>query len=271
MWHDFQCLSHKMVTRYDNRANGTDMTDPVTDENNGATLPPDKWSRAIIRRALKASLATIHRETGYPYASLVTIATLMDGTPLTLISSLAEHTRNIEADPRASLLFDETGGLGDPLEGARVSVAGKMAKIEDEQARRRFLGRHPSAQMYAGFADFAFYAMRMEGAHFVGGFGRIADIPSDRLVTDVSDAGRLIEAEPDIVAHMNEDHADAVSLYATRLLGAEGGDWKLVACDPDGCDLVCGEKGLRLDFPCRVTSPQLARKALVELAERARS
>jgi len=271
MWHDFQCLSHKMVTRYENMANRTDMTDPGGGNDDGVTLSPDQWSRAIIRRALKASLATIHRETGYPYASLVTVASLMDGTPLTLISALAEHTKNIENDPRASILFDETGGHGDPLAGARVSVAGKMVKIGDETARSRFLSRHPSAEMYAGFADFAFYALHMEGAHFVGGFGRITDIPASGLLVDVTDAGKLAEAEREIVEHMNTDHADAVSLYATRLLGAEDGDWKITACDPDGCDLVCGEKALRLDFPYRVTSPQLARKALVELAERARS
>lgn len=234
------------------------------------TPAPDAWSRAIIRRALKASLATINRETGYPYASLVTVATLQDGSPLTLISTLAEHTKNFEKDPRISLLFDETGGYGDPLEGARVSVSGILEKMDDSAAKARFLSRHPSAEMYAGFKDFAFYALKVEGAHFVGGFGRITGIPAEKLIIDVSDAEKLAEAETEIVAHMNEDHADAVSLYATKLLGAEPADWRFVSCDPEGCDLVSGEKGLRLDFPSRVTSPQLARKALVELADRAR-
>lgn len=246
------------------------MTVPAHDSTKRDSLAPDRWSRAIIRRALKASLATIHRDTGFPYASLVIVATLPDGSPLTLISTLAEHTKNIEKDPRASLLFDETGGLADPLQGARVSVSGKLEKVSDSAPRSRFLNRHTSADMYADFADFAYYALRIEGAHFVGGFGRITDIPASALQTDLSGADALLEAEPDVVAHMNEDHSDAVALYATRLLGAEEGTWRFVSCDPEGCDLVSGEKGLRLDFPYRVTTPQLVRKALVELAQKAR-
>lgn len=259
-----------MVLQCKNMANGREMTVPAHDNTKQAPDAPDRWSRAVIRRALKASLATIHRETGYPYASLVTVATLPDGSPVTLISTLAEHTKNIGKDPRASLLFDETGGLADPLEGARVSVSGTLEKVNNPAARARFLSRHPAAEMYADFTDFAFYALRIEGAHFVGGFGRITDIPADRLQTDLSGANALVEAEADIVAHMNEDHADAVALYATQLLDADEGEWRFVSCDPEGCDLVSGETGLRLDFPYRVTSPQLARKVLVELTQKAR-
>ena len=246
------------------------MTDPAQDNRQSDKEAADAWSRAILRRSLKASLATIDRTSGYPYASLVTVGTLQDGSPLTLISTLAERGEGLESDARASILFDETGGLGDPLEGARVSVFGRMEKVNDSAARARFLSRHPSAEMYADFTDFAFYALHMERAHFVGGFGRITDIPGDRLLTDISGAAKLAESEADIVAHMNADHADAVALYATKLLKAEDGDWRFVSCDPDGCDLVAGNASLRLDFPTRVTSPQRARKALVELTERAR-
>ncbi len=242
------------------------MTVPQHDEH----ITPAKWSRDIMRRALKGSLATLHRETGYPYASLVTIAALPDGSPLTLISTLAEHTKNILNDPRASILFDETGGRGDPLEGARLSVFGTMEVVSDPAARARFLTRNPSAEMYADFDDFAFYQLRVEGAHFVGGFGRINDLTVQDLKTGITDAEALIEAEADIVEHMNEDHADAVQLYATKLLGAPEGNWRFVSCDPEGCDLVSGETGLRLDFPQRVTTPQAVRKALVELVQTAR-
>ena len=234
------------------------------------SVPADQWSRAIMRRALKASLATLNRDTGMPYASLIAVASMFDNAPVTLISTLAEHTKNIEKDPRASILFDETDGLGDPLEGARVSVSGKLKKTQTRSARERFLSRHPSAKMYVDFADFDFYALEVEGAHFVGGFGRITDIQADGLRTDISDARALLDAEPEIVEHMNEDHADAIELYATKLLGAEPGPWRFVSCDPEGCDLVCGESGLRLDFPRRVTTPQDVRKALVELAQMAR-
>ena len=233
-------------------------------------IAPDLWSRAIIRRALKASLATFHHETGNPYASLVTIATLPDGAPLMLISTLAEHTTNLARNPDASLLFDETGGFDDPLEGARVSVSGRVEKLDSPSARARFLSRHPSAATYAGFGDFAFHALKIEGAHFVGGFGRITDLGPDDLTLNVSDAARLIEAEADIVEHMNAGHAETVALYATTLLGAAAGEWRFAACDPEGCDLVLGEKGLRLDFPHRVTTPQAVREILTELAKTAR-
>ncbi len=255
-----------MLLQANNMANAEDITAPMKT----GSKSPDSWSRAIMRRALKASLATLDRETGDPYASLVTIAAQSDGTPLTLISTLAEHTKNILKNPRASLLFDETGGLGDPLEGARVSVFGRMEKVSDPSARARFLSRHPSAEIYADFQDFAFYALKIEGAHFVGGFGLITDLSADELTTDVSDAAALIGAEADIVEHMNSDHGDAVALYAAKLLGAPPGDWRFVSCDPLGCDLVLAQTGLRLDFPHRVTTPQAVRKALVELSQSAR-
>jgi putative heme iron utilization protein len=145
-----------------------------------------------------------------------------------------------------------------------------MEEVSDPAARARFLSRNPSAAAYADFEDFAFYALRVEGAHFVGGFGRINDLTPEQLKTDISDAEALILAESEIVAHMNADHADAVQLYATKLLGAPEGDWRFVSCDPLGCDLVCGETGLRLDFPERVTTPQAVRKVLVEMAQSAR-
>lgn len=228
-------------------------------------------ARTLMRRALKAALATIDRESGHPYASLVTVAALPDGSPLMLLSGLARHTANLEADPRASLLFDGTDGQEDPLQGRRVSVFGRAGATDDPCACARFLARHPAAAMYADFEDFAFYSLAVEGAHFVGGFGSIHSLAPEALLTDVTGASALIQAEPDIVAHMNTDHAEAVELYATRLLGAPEGPWRFAACDPGGCDLVLGDRTVRLDFPARVTTPQGAREVLVILAQKARN
>ena len=102
-------------------------------------------ARALVRRALKASLATIAAGSGYPYASLITVATEASGAPVFLISTLAQHTKNLSLDPRASILFDGTGAAGDPLQGARVTLYGKAEKTGEEAARRRFLARHPEA------------------------------------------------------------------------------------------------------------------------------
>ena len=121
-------------------------------------------------------------------------------------------------------------------------------------ARARFLARHPAAAGYADFPDFSFYAFDITSAHFIGGFGRIVDLPRDDLLIDVAGAEALSEREDDIVGHMNEDHADAIELYATRLLGAAPGAWRMTGIDPEGCDLVLGARALRLPFDTRITT-----------------
>ena len=108
---------------------------------------------------------------------------------------------------------------------------------EEPRVRRRFLSRHPKSELYAGFADFAFWRMGVVSAHLNGGFARAADLTAADVLTDVSDARTLVEAEADAIAHMNADHAEACRLYATKLLGAPDGDWRCVGIDPDGLEL----------------------------------
>ncbi|HEX2843424.1 HugZ family protein [Hyphomicrobium sp.] len=225
----------------------------------------------LIRRALKASLATLETSSGHPYASLVTIATDVDGTPLLLISTLALHTKNLAADGRASLLFDGTNAAGDPLAGGRVTVIGRAKKTDRAIVRERFLARQPYASGYADFPDFAFYELIPERAHFIGGFGRIVDLKPADLLVDISGAQDLITAHDSIVSHMNEDHADAILLYATELAGAPGGPWRLTGVDPDGFDIVCDGSALRLPFSTKVETPDGARREFVRLAGLARS
>jgi putative heme iron utilization protein len=246
---------------------------PVDEAPSGASATPAEpapASRTLIRTALKASLATLDRATGHPYASLVLVATEPDGTPVFLISRLALHTRNLEKDPRASLLIDGTGGLGNPLTGGRLTLMGEARPSTSPTALRRFLARHPSAEGYAGFADFSVYALEIAGGHYIGGFGRIVDLAPRVLLTDTADAGTLIEAEPGIVAHMNSDHKDAVALYATRLAQHQAGDWRMSGIDPDGCDLLHCTNAVRIDFAKRVRSPAEARETLVALVRQAR-
>lgn len=136
----------------------------------------------LMRAARWASLATLDRATGHPYVSLVTVALDQDGQPLMLLSRLARHTQNLAADPRASLLFAPAGqSASDPLAGARVTVMGAASPTPSPTAPARFLGRHPQAQMYAAFADFGYFALALDHAHFIGGFGRIIDIPAEEL------------------------------------------------------------------------------------------
>ncbi|MGD9866631.1 MAG: HugZ family protein [Hyphomicrobiales bacterium] len=239
-------------------------------ENQSPPENPAISARRLIRTGLKGYLATLDEKTGTPYASLITVACDPPGAPVFLISRLARHTRNLEADGRASILFDGTGADGDPLQNGRVTVMGKAAKTTDPVARARFLARHPGAAMYADFADFAFYSLEVAGAHYVGGFGRIHDIPGTELVRDMAGAEAVTAAEEGIVEHMNDDHADAIQLYATQLLGAEPGPWRMSGCDPWGCDLLLDGEALRLDFASRNETPGDIRKSLVALAEEAR-
>lgn len=236
----------------------------------GPEFDPQAAAKKLLREARTGALATLMEASGDPYCSLVNVATGANGSPLLLLSRLAIHTRNILKDGRVSLMLDERKA-GDPLEGARVMLMGHATATDDKAARRRYLARQPDADMFAGFADFAVYQITLRSAHLVAGFGRIVDLSARDLLTDVSDADDLLAAEPDIVAHMNEDHADAVRLYATRLLGADDGDWRCAGCDPEGLELQNGRAVLRLLFPQRVTGPGALRQVLKRLADQARA
>ncbi|MGY3448661.1 HugZ family pyridoxamine 5'-phosphate oxidase [Bradyrhizobium sp. USDA 4353] len=238
-----------------------------------ASFNPNRVTRSLLRRSRQGALATLMTGSGDPYCSLVNVATAADGAPIILISRLAVHTKNVLADARVSLMLDERAP-GDPLEGARIMLSGKAEQATDENReslRRRYLNAHPSASDYADFADFAFFVIRPAGTHLVAGFGRIVDLTPEQFLTDVYDAAELLAAEQGAVDHMNEDHRDALGLYATRLLGADAAEWRCSGCDPDGLDLMAGGRTLRLDFPERVTTPGGLRKMLVRLADEARA
>jgi heme iron utilization protein len=232
---------------------------------------PERASRRLMRLALKGALATLDRHSGHPYASLVLLATDPAGAPIFLISRLALHTRNLVADARASILFDGTDGLGDPLTGGRLTVTGAAVPCTSPAALDRFLARHRAAEGYARFADFGLYELRIERGHYVGGFGRIVDLAPASLRTDIADAGALIAAEAQILAHMNDEHADAIALYATELAGRAAGAWRMAGVDPDGADLLHCTNTARVDFPRRVRTPGEAREALVSLVQQARA
>jgi putative heme iron utilization protein len=105
----------------------------------------------------------------------------------------------------------------------------------------------------------------------VAGFGRIVDLEPQQILTRTDDAQGLLDREPQILEHINKDHADAVRLYATRLLGADEGEWQCVGCDPEGLELQLGRRALRLAFPSRVGDPAAMRELLKELADKAKA
>jgi putative heme iron utilization protein len=234
---------------------------------------PSRLARSLLRRSRQGALATLMAGSGDPYCSLVNVAAHADGSPVLLISRLAVHTKNILDDSRVSLMLDERVA-GDPLEGARIMLAGKAEEASGDDVavlRRRYLSAHPSAEAFVDFKDFSLFRIKPAGLHLVAGFGRIIDLEPRQFMTDILDAAALLEAEQGAVEHMNADHRDAMNLYATKLLGAEAADWRCTGCDPDGMDMQAGASTLRLDFPERVTSGTELRKVLVRLAAEARS
>lgn len=226
-----------------------------------------KLARLLIRAGDRAALATSLE--GRPYASLVLAAADLDGTPLLLLSDLAQHSRNLCADPRCSLLYDGTAGYADPLTGPRLSVLGRAAAIADPRLLARVTARHPSSAGYAGFSDFRLYRVEVERGHLVAGFGRISWVAGSELLF-ARDCGALAAAEPEILDHMNRDHAEALALYARVLLGRRGGGWRMTGIDPDGVDLRRDGETARLQFPDAVLTPGAARAALAALAGKAR-
>lgn len=228
-------------------------------------------ARRLLRTGLTGSLATLGAG-GAPYVSFVTYALRMDGAPLFLFSGLSAHTKNLARDLRFALLVgDAPKAEGDPLDSPRVTLMGRLAKSAAPHDRARFLRRHPAAEMYAGFGDFAIFAGAVADIHFVGGFARARNLAVRDVLLDPAGAEALAEAEEGIVAHMNRDHAEAVGLYATRLLAQPAGAWRLTGLDPAGCDLRAENRAARLDFGRRIATPAEARDVLVTLAKHART
>jgi putative heme iron utilization protein len=224
-------------------------------------------ARNLLRRARTATLGTLNREDGIPYASLVNVATDVPGCPVILVSTLAWHTRNLLADPRASLMVAELPAAGDALTGARVTVMGRFEKTDDEGVKRRYLARHPAAAMYSGFGDFAFWRMKPERAHAVAGFGRIETIGADEMFPS---ADEMVALEQGAIDHMNADHDDAIQRYASDLLGASPRGWKVEAIDPDGADLRREEEVLRLPFDTPVYTAGSLRQQFATLGRKSK-
>lgn len=246
-------------------------SDAVPDPAASAAEPAGKTARLLMRRVDRAVLATSMPDTAEPYGSLVQMALTPDASPILLISTLAQHTKNILRDGRVGLLFDGTAGFDVMLEGPRVSVQGTAQRTDDPNVRQRFLARHPDAAGYAQFGDFAFYRVAVTRAHLVAGFGRITWIAGDAVVLPPAGLGHIPAAEAEIVAHMNADHADAIAAMVEGLLGLSPDGWVMTGMDPDGLDLRRGGTIARLDFDAPVRNAADARWVLTELTRKGRA
>jgi heme iron utilization protein len=222
----------------------------------------------LLRTIRSGALATLDGQ-GFPFATLVTVATDIDGSPILLTSRLSSHTANLERNPQVSLLLAQTG-KGDPLAHPRLTVMGRAERTDLPRIRARFLARHPKAELYVDFPDFSFWGIEILGGHLNGGFAKAATLSGQDLRTDATGADTLIEAEASAVAHMNEDHGEALELYATHFAGAPPGAWRTTGLDPEGIDLMLGDQTARVTFPEPVLNPEKLRHALKNLAQQAR-
>jgi putative heme iron utilization protein len=226
-------------------------------------------ARRLLRNIRHGSLATIDRETGYPYASLVNFATDLAGWPVIFISRLARHTSNLLSNPKTSLLAVSPPPAGDVLTGGRVTVLGDMEKLDHESIAERYGDHHPEARKYLDFPDFSFWRLRPKLVHGVAGFGRIQTHDAGEVFLSRDVLSGFPALAKGAAAHLNQDHADAVRLYATRLLGQKEADWRVTSIDPDGAVLESGDAVVRLDFDAVSSSSADLRAAFVRLAERA--
>lgn len=229
-------------------------------------------ARQLVRGAQVATLASV--QDGQPFASLVTPGTAPDLSPLLFLSSLAEHTRHLDADGRCSLLFAGSTQEANPQTIPRVTLTGVAARLAGEEAARlkaRWLARHPYAQLYAGFGDFAPWRVTIGGVLLVGGFARAVRLKPAQLAPDADSVRAIAEAEADIMEHVNNEHAGAIAAIAINLLQQPAGEWKIVGVDVDGADLATPERACRLHFSSPVSNAAAVRDELVRAAKAARA
>lgn len=233
------------------------------------TEDPGFEARRIIRAASAATLAT--QQEGQPFASLVTPACAPDLTPLLWLSTLSEHTRHLQREPRCALLFTGPAETANPQTAPRVTLTGMAQPVSDPGLKARWLARHPYAALYAEFGDFGLWRIKPLGALMVGGFARATRLRMAQLLPDADAVAAIAAAESEIIAHVNADHADALLTIATGLLGGAPGEWRITAVDVDGLDLACGEAVLRLAFAAPARDADSVRAELIRTARRARA
>jgi heme oxygenase (biliverdin-IX-beta and delta-forming) len=235
-------------------------------------------ARTLVDGATTGTLSTLALvPAGYPFGSVVSYGLDEHGNPLFVISQLAEHTRNLAADRRASLLVTEPGdGAGDPLARGRVTLVGDATPVpaaEQDPAIALVAARVPAVAGYAGYGDFACYRMAVQAVRWVGGFGEMDWVDADAYGAAAVDP--VLPHRHGIAAHMNDDHADAGVLLCAQALGEAVTSATMRHVDRYGCEYVAhtdaGLAVVRLGFPAPAVSPDDVRRLVVELVQAARA
>jgi len=254
------------------------VADSATTANETAAPRPTLAERArtLAHTEHHGSLATHSAVApGYPFTSLAPFSTDPQGQPVFLFSELAQHTRNLSSNARSSLLVSCAGADGSAPASARTTLIGDVVRVDDSTSdlRSRYLQIHPDAGDWVDFADFAFYRMEVRRAYHVSGFGSMGWVEGAKYSAAAVDP--LADAAESVIRHMNEDHADALILYARRFADFDAERAKMSGIDRLGFDLLA-ERGaerrpLRVAFAAPVHSADEARRALVNMVRKARA
>ena len=241
------------------------------------TLTHAERSRTLLDHCSQGTLSTLtHEEPAYPYGSFITFSVAGD-YPTFFISELAEHTRNLRQNDRASLMVVE-GLAEDPLANSRATLLGRMVEVKEadarEEARASYLESHPSASRYIDYSDFNFWQLHVESIRYIGGYGRMSWVSADEWRASESDPVRPFAAG--IIQHMNEDHGDAMVDYCRVLSRAtDTKSAKMTAVDRYGFEMSAltegGPRPIRLAFSKPISSSDDARKEMVALVKRCRA
>lgn len=241
-----------------------------------AEPPFAERARTLVHLGRTGTLATQSRRvSGYPFGSVAPYGLDAHGRPTFLISTMAMHTQNLLAEPRASLLVMQPGWTEDPLAGGRVTLVGDVAGIAAEDVaavRANYLERHENAQHWVDFDDFAFYRMEVRELYFVAGFGAMGWVEAEAYGAAAPDP--LADSAQAILEHMNADHADALRLYCQVFAGVEAEEATMTSVDRMGFRVRARSadrlRGLRINFPREAHTSGEARVVLVEMVREAR-
>jgi putative heme iron utilization protein len=218
--------------------------------------------KSLMRLARTGALATLETA-GTPLTTLVGVASDFDGAPLFLMSTLSRHTRNLANDPRASLLLTGGHDRGDPLNHPRVTLGGRVERCTAPRAKVRYLQRNPKAGLYAGFADFAFYRLRIDDVHFNGGFARAAPLSAAEVLASREGETALAEAEERLIADVNALGPAALAHLAGRQSLRPA--WRVIGLDAEGLDLAADGRAARAQFTMPAHDPEQWRACLEQL------
>jgi putative heme iron utilization protein len=233
-------------------------------------------ARTLLYLGRIGALSTLSRkQPGFPFGSVMPYGLDEKGRPVFLISTMAMHTQNLQADPRSSLLVTQPDAKGDPLGASRVTLLGNVLPIpkpEVAEARKLYLARYPNSKHWVDFEDFSFYRMEEMDVYYVGGFGVMGWVSASEYSEGQPDP--LADAAAAIIEHMNNDHGDSLVLLARAFAGIESQEAVMTSVDRLGFHVRLktsdGMRGARIAFSREVVSPAEARTVLVEMVAQAR-